>query len=34
VVYAIGLTGDTRSVNRMRDDLERLTERTGGVAYY
>src|SRR5260370_42289578 len=34
VVYAIGLTGDAQSTNRMRDDLDRLTERTGGLAYY
>jgi VWFA-related protein len=34
VVYAIGLTGDATSMNRMRADLDRLTERTGGVAYY
>jgi VWFA-related protein len=34
VVYAIGLAGTTGSPNRTRDELDRLTERTGGVAYY
>jgi VWFA-related protein len=34
VVYAIGLSGDAMSTNHPRDDLNRLTERTGGLAYY
>jgi VWFA-related protein len=34
VVYAIGLAGSTGSMNRTHDELDRLTERTGGIAYY
>jgi VWFA-related protein len=34
VVYAIGLAGSSGSMNRTHDELDRLTERTGGIAYY
>jgi VWFA-related protein len=34
VIYVVGLMGDTPSAKKAREDLDRLTERCGGVAYY
>jgi Ca-activated chloride channel homolog len=34
VIYVVGLMGDTPSANKAQEDLDRLTERCGGVAYY
>jgi Ca-activated chloride channel family protein len=34
VIYVVGLMGDTPSAKSAQDDLDRLTERCGGVAYY
>jgi len=34
VMYVIGLLGNAPSGTKARDDLDRLTERCGGVAYY
>jgi Ca-activated chloride channel homolog len=34
VIYVVGLMGDPSSAKQAEDDLDRLTERSGGVAYY
>jgi Ca-activated chloride channel family protein len=33
-IYVVGLTGDTPSAKKAQEDLNRLSERCGGVAYY
>jgi Ca-activated chloride channel family protein len=34
VIDVVGLMGETPSAKKVQDDLNRLTERSGGVAYY
>jgi Ca-activated chloride channel family protein len=34
VIFAVGLFGDDARIRRGRRELDRLTERTGGLAYY